>query len=74
MGSRLVILNNDHQLDIVVANNGNNNMGVLLGCVNGTFFSQLTYSTGDSSEPFDLAIGDFNNDSRLDVVVRQLCH
>ncbi|CAF1586178.1 unnamed protein product [Adineta steineri] len=56
-------------MDIVVANYGNNQLGVLLGCSNGTFFSQLTYSTGDYSEPCHLAVGDFNNDNRMDVVV-----
>jgi hypothetical protein len=61
--------NNDNQLDIAIANLGNNNFGVLLGCVNGTFFSQLTYLTGDGSQPQFIAVGDFNNDSRLDVVV-----
>jgi hypothetical protein len=61
--------NNDNQLDIAIANFGNNNLGVLLGCVNGTFFSQLTYSTGDGSQPFFMAVGEFNNDSRLDIVV-----
>ncbi len=64
--------NNDNQLDIAVANYGSNNLGVLLGCINGTFFSQLTYLTGDGSQPFSIAVGDFNNDSRLDVVVANL--
>jgi hypothetical protein len=64
--------NNDNQLDIAVANYGSNNLGVLLGCINGTFFSQLTYLTGDDSQPFSIAAGDFNNDSRLDVVVANL--
>ncbi|CAF4017853.1 unnamed protein product, partial [Adineta steineri] len=61
--------NNDNQMDIVTANYGNGYLGVLLGCVNGTFFSQLLYSTGDNSEPYHLAIADFNNDSRLDVII-----
>jgi hypothetical protein len=61
--------NNDNQLDIAIANLGNNNFGVLLGCVNGTFFSQLTYSTGDGSQPHFIAVAEFNNDSRLDVVI-----
>ncbi|CAF0742600.1 unnamed protein product [Adineta steineri] len=65
----VVDINNDAQLDIVVANYGNNNFGVLLGCVNGTFFRQLTYSTGDYSEPCHLAVCDFDNDNRMDVVV-----
>ncbi|CAF1601455.1 unnamed protein product [Adineta ricciae] len=62
-------INNDKQLDLIVANYGTNNIGVLLGCVNGSFFSPLTYSTGDYSQPWKVALGDFNNDSRLDAVV-----
>ncbi|CAF4016179.1 unnamed protein product [Adineta steineri] len=60
--------NNDNQLDIAFANYGTNSIGVLLGCINGTFFDPLTYSTGDNSQPYFLAVGDFNKDERLDVV------
>ncbi|CAF1053779.1 unnamed protein product [Adineta steineri] len=61
--------NNDNQLDIGLASFGNNNFGILLGCFNGTFFSQLTYSTGDESQPNSIATVDFNNDGLLDIVV-----
>jgi hypothetical protein len=61
--------NNDNQLDIAIANYGNNHVGVLLGCANGTFFSQLNYFIGDGSQPYSIAVGDFNNDSRLDIIV-----
>ncbi|CAM4809506.1 unnamed protein product [Rotaria magnacalcarata] len=60
--------NNDNRPDIATANSGTNNIGVLLGCTNGTFFNQMTYSTGNSSSPISVAIGDFNNNSRLDIV------
>jgi hypothetical protein len=59
--------NNDGHLDISVANNGTNNIGVLLGYGNGTFGIQTTYSMGDQSEPLSIAVGDFNNDNRLDI-------
>jgi hypothetical protein len=62
-------LNNDNQLDIVVANQGSNSFSVLLGFVNGTFFSPSNYLTGDGSQPLSIAVGDFNNDSRLDIIV-----
>jgi hypothetical protein len=61
--------NNDNQLDIAIANLGSNSFGVLLGCGNGTFFSQLNYFIGDGSQPLSIAVGDFNNDSRLDIIV-----
>ncbi|CAF3754506.1 unnamed protein product, partial [Adineta steineri] len=60
--------NNDNQLDIAFVNFGTNCLGVLLQCINGTFFDPLTYSTGDNSQPYFLAVGDFNKDERLDVV------
>jgi hypothetical protein len=61
--------NNDNQLDIAIANYGSNNFGILLGYVNGTFFSQLTYFTGDGSVPIFIAVGDFSNDNRSDIIV-----
>ncbi|CAF1367328.1 unnamed protein product, partial [Adineta steineri] len=61
--------NNDNQLDIAFVNYGTNSLGVLLGCINGTFFDPLTHSTGDNSRPYFLAVGDFNKDKRLDIVV-----
>ena len=62
-------LNNDNQLDIVSANFGSNSFSVLLGCVNGTFFNPLNYFIADGSQPRAIAITDFNNDNRLDIVV-----
>jgi hypothetical protein len=62
-------LNNDNRLDIVVANSGNDNVGILFGYGNGTFSSQITYSTGVKSQPSSVIIDDFNNDTRLDIAV-----
>ena len=61
--------NNDNHLDITVANSGTNTIGIFLGNGNGTFAQQQTYSTGNYSSPVSLAVGDFNNDTHLDVVV-----
>jgi hypothetical protein len=61
--------NNDYQLDIAIANYGTNNIGIFLGYGNGSFKTQITYSTGTKSKPYSLAIGDFNDDSRLDLAV-----
>ncbi|CAF3084696.1 unnamed protein product [Rotaria socialis] len=42
-------------------------MSVLLGYSNGSFEDQIRISTG--STPQSVAVGDFNNDTRLDIVV-----
>lgn len=62
-------LNNDHSLDIVVANYGTDNVGILLGYGNGLFRKMMTYSTGAGSGPYCVASADFNNDNYFDIVV-----
>jgi hypothetical protein len=52
------------QLDITIADFGSNNVGVLLGYSNSSFASQTTDST--DSVPQFVAVGDFNNDKKLD--------
>lgn len=61
--------NNDHNLDILVANCGNNSIGVFLGHANGTFASRMISTTSNGLCPIDVAVGDFNEDRHLDVVV-----
>ncbi|UJR34157.1 hypothetical protein I4U23_021564 [Adineta vaga] len=62
-------VNNDQQLDIIVANYGTNNIGIFLGFGNKTFSKQITYSTGSRTSPRSLAIGDLNNDRQKDIIV-----
>ncbi|CAF4932984.1 unnamed protein product, partial [Rotaria sp. Silwood1] len=61
--------NNDSRLDIVVANYGSNNVGIFLGYGNGSFTNQTTYPTGSNSDPYSVAVDDFNNDTIPDIVV-----
>jgi hypothetical protein len=60
-------INNDSQLDIIVANSGLSNIGVFLGYGNGSFQEQITSSSGDYSAPWGVDVGDFNKDGRLDL-------
>jgi hypothetical protein len=64
-----VDVNGDNKPDIIVANNGGNNVGVLLNSGNGTFLRQKAYITGDKSYPPSVAVGDVNNDNKADIIV-----
>ena len=64
-----VDVNGDSKPDIIVANYGANNVGVLLNTGNGAFVAQVTYSTGSSSRPYSVAAADVNGDTKADVIV-----
>jgi predicted Zn-dependent protease with MMP-like domain len=61
--------NNDNCLDIIICNDFDDNVGVFLGYGNGSFANQTTFSTGSGSVPVSVAVGDFNDDTQLDIVV-----
>ncbi|CAF4446591.1 unnamed protein product, partial [Adineta steineri] len=60
-------VNSDNLPDIIVANYGSNNVGVLINAGSGTFLAQTTYST--DTNPYSAAVADVNSDSKLDIVV-----
>ncbi|CAF3607149.1 unnamed protein product [Rotaria socialis] len=62
-------LNDDNVLDIVVASIGFDVVGVLFGYVDGSVIEQTAYSTRTGSDLIAVAIGDFNTDNKLDIVV-----
>lgn len=57
--------NNDHIVDLAVANYTDSTVSVLLGNTNGSFQPALTSPTG--ANPVSLAVGDFDGDGVLDV-------
>lgn len=61
--------NGDYHLDIVIANNGTKSIGVFHGNGDGIFATQTRYTMTDGSHPISIAIGDFNNDNRVNTVV-----
>jgi len=63
----VVDVNSDNKPDIVVANQGDSNVGVLLNTGYGTFLSQTTYTVGNS--PYSVAGADVNGDNKPDIVV-----
>lgn len=62
-------LNDDHCLDLVVANSGTNQLGIFFGKCNGEFSDQQILSTGIYSRPNSIAVGNINNDNLLDIAV-----
>jgi hypothetical protein len=58
--------NGDGILDLAFGDQLANSIGVLLGKGDGGFESQVNYNVG--AEPISLAVGDVNNDGKLDLV------
>ncbi|MFN0052473.1 MAG: FG-GAP-like repeat-containing protein [Planctomycetales bacterium] len=63
--------NNDGLQDLVVANTGDGKMTILLNSTipDQQFNQQPSISVGASSQPYSVAVGDFNLDGKLDFVV-----
>ncbi|CAF3502650.1 unnamed protein product [Rotaria socialis] len=65
----VVDVNNDNKPDIIVANANSYSVSVLLNNGNGTFLTQITYTTGASSSPSSVAVVDVNSDNKPDIIV-----
>ena len=63
--------NGDGNVDLVVANQRGNTLSILLGLGNGSFTNPVNFSVGDvrRRQPVSVAVGDFNHDGFLDVLV-----
>ena len=61
--------NGDGKPDLVTTNLNSDNVSVLIGNGDGTFQTQVTYSTGTNSAPRAVTIGDFNGDGKSDLAV-----
>ena len=62
--------NGDGIIDLATANNGSNNVSVLLGSGTGSFSAAINFNAG--SNPFTVTTGDFNGDGRLDLATVNL--
>ena len=62
--------NKDGKQDLASVNRSGHTISILLGNGAGSFAAASNFTTGDTfSEPLSLAVGDFNNDTNLDVVI-----
>jgi FG-GAP-like repeat/Calx-beta domain len=69
-GVAVADFNNDGKNDLATVNRSNQTISILLGDGAGIFGSATNFSTGGTfPEPFALAVGDFNNDGKTDVVI-----
>jgi hypothetical protein len=60
-------LNGDGKKDIIVVNQGSNDVSILLGKGDGTFLPQKTFAAGTA--PVSVVTGDFNRDGKTDIAV-----
>jgi hypothetical protein len=61
--------NGDGKLDLAVTNGGSNNVSVLLGKGDGTFRNAPGSPIAVGTNPYGVAVGDFNGDGKLDLAV-----
>ncbi|CAF1437215.1 unnamed protein product [Adineta ricciae] len=61
--------NNDKRTDIVAANACGGSISIFLGYGNGSFQTAITSNASSLSSPYAIAVGMFNGDQFLDVVV-----
>jgi len=59
--------NHDSIVDLAVINADSDTLSVMLGNNDGTFQTQQIFPTGNGSSPREIAMGDFNNDTFLDL-------
>jgi hypothetical protein len=55
----------DGKPDLATSNTGSNNVSILIGNGNGTFIAAVPYAVG--SQPYTVAVGDFNMDGKPDL-------
>lgn len=61
--------NNDGVDDLAVANYTSDTVDIFLSKGDGTFQNKISFSTGGSTGPQSLAVGDFNGDENMDLAV-----
>ena len=62
-------VNSDGHLDLVAPNNYSSDISVFLGDGQGRFGEEIRSGSGDGDRPASVALGDFNEDGHLDVLL-----
>ncbi|MES2791685.1 MAG: FG-GAP-like repeat-containing protein [Planctomycetota bacterium] len=64
-------INGDGNLDLLISNRNDNTLSYMLGNGNGTFDARVDFKVGNTifREPVSIAIGDFNGDGAIDLMV-----
>src|SRR5437867_7444668 len=68
-GLSIVDANNDGNVDILVANDGSNNLSVYLGDGKGAYSQADRSPFSAGQDPTDITTGDFNGDGNMDVAI-----
>jgi hypothetical protein len=65
------LLNADGFLDLVIANSATSNISILSGDGAGHFSAPVNIAVQASSAPYNVSIGDFDGDTKVDLIVNQ---
>ncbi len=61
--------NGDHKEDLAIGNSGSEDLTILLGTGSGTFTAASGSPIANGTQPYEVAVGDFNGDGKEDLAI-----